>query len=131
MEKDFDQWNVKKKSLHGQERKVFYHEREIWWCALGVNVGFEQDGTGKNFDRPVVIIRGISKDVFFAVTLTGKRKSGKYYFYVGKVDGREASAILSQVRLLDTRRLIRKVGVLNEETFRELKITLQRVLLGD
>ncbi|MFH1170496.1 MAG: hypothetical protein V1704_02965 [Candidatus Vogelbacteria bacterium] len=45
MKKDFDQWNERKKGLHNRDRVPFYHEREIWWCALGVNIGSEQDGS--------------------------------------------------------------------------------------
>ena len=94
MQKDFDQWNIEKKNIHAKKLAPFYNEREIWWCSLGVNVGFEQDGTGKNFDRLVAVIKGFNKETFFGVALTGKKKKGKYYFSVGKVDGREASAIL-------------------------------------
>ena len=38
--KDFDRWNEQKKKLHDGEREVLFHEREIWWCSLGVNIGF-------------------------------------------------------------------------------------------
>jgi len=131
MEKDFDGWNEKKKNLHSSPSKPFYHEREIWWCSLGINIGFEQDGTGKNFDRPVVIIRGFNKDIFFAVALIGKKKSGKYYFDVGKVEEKEASAVLSQVRLIDAKRLVRKIGVLNESVFNDLKKALNKALFGE
>mgnify|MGYP001608702584 CR=1 FL=1 len=121
MKKDFEGWNEKKKKLHSKQSNLFYHEREIWWCSLGVNIGFEQDGTGKNFDRPIIVIRGFNKNIFFAVALIGKRKTGKYYFYVGKIENKEASAVLSQARLIDAKRLIRKIGVLDEKVFNNLK----------
>ncbi len=43
MEKDFDKWNNQKKiiNLRSNNTDFFYHEREVWWCAIGVNVGFE------------------------------------------------------------------------------------------
>lgn len=128
MQKEFDRWNGKKKKIHDEEQPRRYHERDIWFCSLGVNVGFEQDGTGSNFDRPVVIIKGFSADTCFAVALTGHKREGKYYFPVGKVEDREASAVLSQVRIIDTKRLIRKIGVLNKQSFEELKKALQKVL---
>lgn len=124
MKKDFDTWNGKKKSIQEEEENRRYHERDIWFCSLGVNVGFEQDGTGENFDRPVIIIKGFSADTFFAVALTGRKRDGKYYFFLGEIDGREASAVLSQVRILDTKRLVRKIGVLDKETFSKLKNAL-------
>ena len=130
MLKDFDGWNEKKKKVHREEFAPFYHEREVWWCSLGINVGSEQDGTGKNFDRPIVIIRGFNKNVCLGVSLTGKKKEGKYYFYLGKVEGREASVVLSQVRLIDTKRLVRKMLTLDEKNFLKLKDALQKVIFG-
>lgn len=129
MNKEFDLWNTKKKVIHSLSERVYYHEREVWWCSLGINVGFEQDGTGKNFDRPVVIIKGFNSNVCFVAALTGKKRAGKYYFYLGRIAGREASAILSQVRLVDTKRLVRKIMTLDEWRFEKLKTALKAVLL--
>ena len=130
MEKDFDNWFKNKTGLNAQEEPPFYHEREVWWCALGVNVGSEQDGTGKNFDRPVVVVKGFNKDVCFVVALTGKKRESKFHYYIGKVEDVEASAILSQVRLVDTRRLVKKMCTLDEKIFKELKNRLQKVLFS-
>ena len=129
MIKNFDQWNEVKKKIHGQKPRVFYHEREVWWCSLGVNVGSEQDGTGKNFDRPVLILKGFNSEVFVALALTGKKKEGKFYFYLGKIEDRDASAVLSQIRLIDTKRLIRKVSTLDEGLFLKLKSALKALIL--
>ena len=112
MKKDFDTWNKIKKSVHGGENKL-YIERDIWWCNLGLNVGFEQDGSGKSYERPVVVIRGFSRQVCLVAPLTTSPKKNKYYFKLGKVIGdKSSSAIISQLRLIDTKRLFRKVGIL-------------------
>ena len=129
MKKDFDGWNKEKKQIH-QGKGVFCHEREVWWCSLGVNVGSEQDGTGEHFDRPIVVIRGFNEDIFFGVALTGKKREGKHYFFLGKIEEREASAILSQVRLIDTKRLVRKITMIDETIFNELKDALKELLFG-
>lgn len=131
MEKDFDAWNSKKKRLNAQASAPFYHQREIWWCSLGVNVGFEQDGTGTNFDRPVLVIRGFNAHVFFGVALTGRQKHGRYYVPIGKVEEREASVILSQARLIDTKRLIRKAGMLDQDVFDKVCEELKQTLFGN
>ncbi len=130
MKKDFDTWNGEKKYIHVYEKNRLYHERDIWFCSLGTNVGFEQDGTGTNFDRPVVIIKGFNAEICFVVALTGRKRESTYYRYLGIIDGRDSSAILSQVRLVDTKRLVHKIGVLNKNTFAILKNDLARVLLG-
>lgn len=36
---------------------VKFNEREVWWCAIGVNVGYEIDGKGKDFARPVLVLK--------------------------------------------------------------------------
>jgi hypothetical protein len=54
MEKNFDGWNRSKKKIHEAAKRPFYHAREIWWCAIGANIGNELDGTGRQHDRPVV-----------------------------------------------------------------------------
>ena len=42
MKKDFKSWHGKKESLHHEKERPFFHEREVWFCSLGVNIGFEQ-----------------------------------------------------------------------------------------
>lgn len=131
MVKNFDQWNEKKKDIHTGGTAPLFHEREIWFCSLGVNIGFEQDGTGQSFDRPVVILRGFNKNTFLGVGVTGRKKEGFFYYYLGNITGRDASANLSQIRLIDSKRLVKKIGTVDKETFNELKRRLQEILMGE
>jgi len=125
--KDFDTWNTIKKDVDAGKGKL-YKQRDIWWCSLGVNVGFEQDGTGKSYERPVVVLRGFSKAVCLVVPLTTSTKENKYHLALGEIDGKSAAAITSQVRLVDTRRFIDKVGMLEKEKFQELKNAVRDLL---
>jgi mRNA-degrading endonuclease toxin of MazEF toxin-antitoxin module len=120
MQKDFERWNRSKKDIHAAADRPFCHAREIWWCAVGVNVGNELDGTGKHHDRPVLIIRSFNVQTFFGIALVGHPRTGRYYFPLGLIGDREAVANLSQVRLFDSKRLFRKIGMLDEHTFRHL-----------
>ena len=128
MVKDFDRWNKAKKRIDDDARRPFYHVREIWWCAVGVNVGNELDGTGNHHDRPVQVIRPFNAETFFGVALVGHQRTGRYYFSVGRIGDRDAVANLSQARLFDSKRLIRKIGTLEEDTFRELAKALALTL---
>ncbi|MBI1984941.1 MAG: type II toxin-antitoxin system PemK/MazF family toxin [Candidatus Wildermuthbacteria bacterium] len=119
--KDFDAWNEEKKKLQVTEPELFFHEREVWWCRLGVNIGFEEDGKNSQFARPVVIIKTYSINAALVVPLTTTEKTGIYYFDVGKVDGRVAKAVLSQVRFVDKRRMINKVDVISKSVFEKLR----------
>jgi mRNA-degrading endonuclease toxin of MazEF toxin-antitoxin module len=129
MSKPFMDWHKKKTIINDEGEPKLYHQRDIWWCSLGVNVGFEQDGTGKAYERPVLILRGFSKNVCLIIPLTSKeKKTNKYYVPVGVVDGRPASAIVSQVRLIDTKRLINKVGVLDHNRFEVIRKAVKDLL---
>ena len=121
MQKDFDRWNNDKKEVDANARMPLYATREIWWAKLGLNVGFEQDGTGGEFDRPVLILRGLSRHVCFIVPLTTSKKRDRFYIDGGEVDGKSAAAIISQLRLIDTRRLVEKVATLNKSTFETIR----------
>lgn len=125
----FDSWNEAKKETNRKEVSLFFHERQIWWACLGINVGFEQDGKGVDFERPVVILKTYSTNACLVVPLTTSGKKGIYYFDLGKVDGREAKAIISQIRFIDKKRLVNKVGVLDESTFLKLKKAIIQINL--
>ncbi len=128
MEKDFDGWNRNKKKIQKSPKAPFYHEREIWWCAVGVNVGNEIDGTGELHDRPVLVLRAFNAETFFGICLIGHPRTGKYYFPLGVVGDRDATANLSQIRLFDSKRLIRKIATLDEKIFQKLAKKLTVVL---
>lgn len=120
--KDFDNWNVKKKVINEVEISgdFYFHEREIWWCSVGVNVGAEMDGKNEHFERPVLVVRKMSKEQFFGVPLTSKNKPGMYYVPVSYGE-RNGSICLSQFKAFSSRRLLRKIDTLDKENFTKVK----------
>lgn len=128
MDKDFNSWNKQKKDIHTNGENKFYHPRDVWWCNLGVNVGYEQDGTGEDKGRPVVIIVGFSKNVCLIVPLTKSKKNNKYYIKVGMINNKEASVIISQIRLIDTKRLGKKIDVLDRNIFEKIRKAIRDLI---
>lgn len=128
MQKDFNTWNIHKKQIHSTEIAKPYQERDIWWCALGINIGFEEDGTDGNGERPILILKGFSKEVCLSIPLSTVLKKNPYYVSVGQVDGKDASAIISQLRLIDTKRLINRVGSLNRKQFNVIRQAIKEYL---
>ena len=118
--KDFDKWNVVKKQAHAESPRL-YTVRELWWCRLGVNVGTEQDGRGDKFLRPVLILRGFGSDACLVVPLSTSTREHPLRVAIGVVDGREARANLSQIRVVDTRRLVEKIGFLDKAIFASMR----------
>ena len=105
MIKDFDIWNIQKKNTHQSHGRPMFSEREIWWCSLGVNVGDEQDGKGTSFSRPVLVLKKFNRNIFVGVPLSTQLKDKSYYHRIN-FKGKEQSVILSQIRLLDAKRLV-------------------------
>lgn len=120
MKKDFDKWNILKKQTNGEHPR-FYTVRETWWCRLGANIGTEQDGSGHALLRPVVIMRGFGATACLVVPLTTSAQTHSLRIPIGIVDGKEARANLLQIRVIDTRRLVEKIGFLEKKLFNELK----------
>ncbi len=120
MEKDFDRWNEQKKKTHAESPRL-YTVREVWWCRLGVNIGTEQDGGGEWHVRPCLILRGFGPGACLVVPLTTSLHEHPLRVPVGMIDGREARANLSQLRVVDTRRLERKVGFLEQGVFNRIR----------
>ena len=127
MQKNFDAWNTIKKKTNIEEPRL-YTVREVWWCRLGANVGFEQDGSGRLFLRPVVIVRSFGPTVCLILPLTASKQKHPLRISVGDVQGKQASALLSQMRIIDTRRLVEKVGFMDKQVFMQLKKALKGLL---
>ncbi|HCC59856.1 MAG TPA: hypothetical protein DEP95_01445 [Candidatus Staskawiczbacteria bacterium] len=120
MMKDYTKWHNKKALINKIEPRPFFHEREVWYCAMGVNVGFEQDGRGTDFLRPVIIYKKFNNEIFLAFPLTRTEKESKFYFQFIFQDNAKSAAILSQIRLIDARRLDHKIGVMKTDDFEKL-----------
>ena len=127
MKKDFQKWHKRKEYLHEEKTRPFFHEAEVWFCALGINVGFEQDGRGESFLRPAVIVRKFNNESFWGLPLTKNEKKGKYYFSF-KLNSEISTAILSQIRLIDGKRLYYKIGIVSEKDFVELTEKLKALM---
>lgn len=118
MEKDFQKWHKTKEGLDNVSVRVFFHEREVWWCSIGVNVGFEQDGRGERFARPVLILKKFNNEVFWAIPISTKIKNGKFYTPIELGDGVARVAIISQLRLIDAKRLIDKISTISSGNYK-------------
>ncbi len=121
MQKEFDNWNIRKENLHTHGEWKFYHVREIWWCAMGVNIGSEQDGGGEEYRRPVLILKAFGHATCLVVPLTRSTHSHSYRIALGKVAGEDATALISQIRVVDTKRLVRKIEFLNKDIFEHIR----------
>lgn len=111
-----------------KQAPVFFQEREIWFVSLGANVGFEQDGKGNKFLRPVLILKKFNNFICWCVPVSESLKSSEYYFQFISPKGKVNSAIISQLRLIDAKRLLYRMGFMKKEDFGQLKRKLTQLL---
>ena len=130
MEKDLWKWHDLKLRIDCDNKRPFYREGEVRWCAVGLNIGFEINGKGVGYWRPVIILKGFSQGTCLCAPLTTKNKTGKYYHSIFLSDGVARKAVLSQVRTMDTKRLREIIGKIDGEQLGLIKQAAADIILG-
>ena len=122
MEKDYTAWMAVKASLNNNlARPIGFKPRDIWICSIGENIGFEEDGIGSLFVRPVLILKAFSNVMCHIVPLSTTGKRGNFYYEFDGQTGKVSVALLTQSRVVDSSRLRRKIGVVSKKDFAEIK----------
>ncbi len=128
---EFDQWNEVKKETNSDDKCRNFKEREIFYIKMGQNIGFEQNGKGEQFIRPVIILKKFNKNMFFGIPTSSQLKEGLFYhpFSFSK-SGSECNniALLSQMKLYSANRLLNKMGMMHKADFDELKKKLKDLI---
>src|SRR5437764_359964 len=125
MEKDFDGWNIQKKKAHARNGRALFKERDVWWCSLGANVGDEQDGKGRFFSRPVLVLKKFNAHIFLGLPLSTIIKENRFYHKL-HFKGIDQCVVLSQIRLIDAKRLENRMGDLPSHEFEKIKEKLKQ-----
>lgn len=125
--KNLENWHILKNQLDQKMHSIFVNEREICYTSIGENIGFEQNGKNELFERPVLVLRKFWTQTFIGIPLTSKVREWKYYFSFHHGDT-ISTAILSQIRLFDTKRIVRKIGYADVADFIQLKEKLKNLL---
>lgn len=131
----YDAWNTEKKALsRTASSPPLFKEREIWWCALGVNVGMEQNGDTAShegrpptFRRPVLVIKKLSHDRAVVLPLTTQGRDSTWFFEI-TVSGRRSWVLLNQIRMVSALRFSKRQAVLPEPEFLVVKAACRTVI---
>lgn len=125
---EYDKWNNVKKEISQNNKIYTFKVREIYWIKLGHNVGYETDGKGENFLRPVLVVRKFGKNTFLGVPLTTATKTDMFHFKFILTQNQKVNyANLSQIKLFDTKRIKSKIGKMNIEDFNVMKIKMKEL----
>ena len=127
---DFDEWNKLKKEIDTKSEVLdnFPKEGEVWMSNLGKNIGYEQNGSGSNFSRPVLVVKRFNNHMFWVVPLSTKQKNFDFYFNYTDPNGQKVSAILAQMKLASVKRLKRDIYIMPKNLFSEIRLKLKEFL---
>ena len=129
--KEFDKWNDVKKETEKDNVSFGFKNRDIFYIKMGQNIGYEQNGKGDSFVRPIVVLKGFNRNMFFGIPLSSQIKEGKFYYQFEFMKGDHLStniALLSQMRLFSSKRLLNKIGVMDKNNFEEMKTKFKKLI---
>lgn len=127
----YDDWNIKKQNIQFFEREleeeIYFKEGDVWWCAIGINIGDESFGKGEVFRRPVLIVKKLSSNLCVVLLMTSKQKFGTWFFNI-TLNNEIVCVMLYQIRTLDKKRFQLKIGELDISIFDLIKEKLKTLL---
>ena len=111
------------------DTRPYFKEREIWWASIGANIGTELNGKNELFDRPALIIKKFNAEMLWILPMTTTDKVNKYYLPTAHAPGQKlAKVVLSQIRTISSKRLIKKQRTLPDTEFDAVLEKLQELL---
>ena len=114
--------------------------RQIWWCAIGLNIGQEQS-CDDGYERPVLVLKAFG-GIFWGLPITssdpaGTKAKNPLYFKIdgmpyinerGKQKVLHGFVAIHQLRVFDGRRLKRKILKIDVETFEKITAKIKDIL---
>lgn len=125
--KNYKQWMSKKSVINNKGVIRSFREGDVWWGAIGENVGVEIDGKSKRYSRPIVILKKHSRLLFMAVPLTSKQHNGTWYVpFI--FQNKHQTAVLVQTKPMDVTRLYERIGKLSNADYQRIKEAYLKLL---
>ena len=125
--KDFSKWFEKKPTIHADGFRPFIHEREVWWCHLGINIGSEEDGKGSAIGRPVLIYRKFNRRSCWVIPITTVNKQNAFYIPIDIGDDLKRFALPQHMRSIDSKRLYQYIGMINHDSHMLITSNLSQI----
>lgn len=113
-------WIGVKVRLQASEPSIFPYRKEIWWASLGQNIGVETNGKNHRFERPVIVIKVFNVHSLLIAPITSNTKERKFVYPFTTSSGKINIIKLSQLRTISTKRLVRKIEEIPDETFNDM-----------
>lgn len=126
-----DRWNVVKKHIDSSTTRQRVEIQRIYWVSIGQNVGSEVYGKGKDFARPVLVVKVFFNDTFLGVPLTSKakNKTGRLYYKFIDSKNRLQVALLGQIRIFDIKRVANYISKVEKSDFEKIRVKIQKEIV--
>ena len=121
-DRNYEDWMLVKDGIQYGKTKRSFKEWELWWCAVGENVGVEINGKGMRFMRPVIVFKKFGKLSFTGIPTTTQnhmKRSPDWYVHF-RLRGVDEYAAINQMGTISVFRLYRKIGQLDDEDARRI-----------
>jgi mRNA-degrading endonuclease toxin of MazEF toxin-antitoxin module len=130
IKQDLLNWNFIKTWIELKERRRFFiNSREVWNIYIWKNIWYESFWKWDFFTRPVLVIKIVGSMVFAVSMTTNWKDNNKFYYKLDdKYFNKSSYITLSQVKILDKKRFINKIWMIEEPEFEEIKKELKNVL---
>jgi len=127
-----EKWFPVKESKHNIETVKIPRitDGEVWWVAVGENVGIEINGKSEYFSRPVLVFKKLSHLGFMGIPLSTQEHGGSWYVNF-RFQGKEVYAALSQAKVFSTARLYNRLGQVAEDDMEKVKVGFRSLYLGE
>ena len=121
-------WTAVKDKLHRDKKIPTIKDGQVWWCAIGENVGVEENGKGSSYSRPVLIARKLNKNSFVGIPLTSVVQHGTAFvnFYL---KGNLETGILSQMRTISVCRLYDLYGEVTSFVLQDIRRAIRQLFI--
>ena len=113
---EFDRWNELKKKISKNSKTVLFKQRDIVFVKVGKNIGYEQDGTGEEFLRPVLVYKKFNKEQFLGFAMTKKGKDDQFHYKLSE----NSYVILSQLKTYSSKRIKYIAKAVKQNTLQEI-----------
>ncbi len=130
IEQKFNVWWKLKKKLHFLEwHKNYPKIWEVWYIHIWVNIWNEALWKWDDFKRPVLIIKKLW-NMFFCVAMTTKWKENNLFYkrISNSYFDKSSYIVKSQLKSIDEKRFIEKIGRLSNKDLFEIKKELQNFI---
>jgi len=124
----YDEWSKVKRKIDSKEKLITYKERDIFWANIGENIGFEQNGKGSDFMRPILVFRKFTNKMFLGIPLSTQLRDGSFFFQFQFLEDKKSTALLVQTKMFDVKRLDRRIGMINKDDFKNMEIKMKKLM---